>query len=170
MRKILVILIIFLNISLIAKADEIEIGNHKFISVEGYLYVDISTYKYNKILKKYSMDVMYEINDKGDYEGIISCPKGNGYISHFIYSANYNYKKGIFDKQYKGFICSDNIVNYKNNVPIFSYKTNKKIYYDNNIDLIQYQNMKLSEEMKKDIKPDEQKNFSHFLNKILIFW
>ena len=168
MKKILIILIILLNICYSAKADEITIDNHKFVSADGYLYIDLSTYKYNKFLDKYSADIIYEINDKGDYKGF-SCPAGNGYISHFIFSVNYSHKKKTFNKKYKGFICSEYTTKYNDNVPVSDYITNQKIYYDSDTDLIPHYDKNIFNELNFNIDYDKN-NFLNFFNKVLVFF
>ena len=168
MKKLLVILIILLNISFIAKADEIDINNHKFVSIEGYLYIDLSTYKYNKFLDKYSMNVIETIDPGGDMENI-KCPYGNGFVSHLVYSFDYWHKKKYYNTKYKGFVCAEDVVEYENDTPIYHSYKYIDIFYDNNTKLVQPINTKseyLSDMTNMINGPYNEYNFFTFIQNL----
>ena len=141
MKKIFIILLLILNINSFVIADEINIDNHKFISIDGYLYMDLSNYKYNKFLDKYSMDLIETIDPGGDMEHI-KCPYGDGFISHLVYSFDYWHKKKYYNTKYKGFVCAEDIVEYENDTPSYHSYKYIDIFYDNNTKLVQPINTK----------------------------
>ena len=166
MKKILIILIILLNICYSAKADEITIDNHKFVSTDGYLYIDLSTYKYNKFLNKYSMDVIETIDPGGDMENI-KCPYGDGFISHLAYSFDYWHKKKYYNTQYKGFVCAEHVIEYENNNPSSGYYKYTGIFYDNDPKLVQPINTDFLLDLKDEMNgPYNEYNFFTFIQNL----
>ena len=112
--------------------DIIEVKNKKFVGFGAYHYYDISTYKYDKHKHIYSVDVLVDRDPSTDFGICNKCPYDRGNITHLIFSLTYKPLTKKFKATYKGFVSSEDIVQYKNDMPI-SHNTNYlNIYYDNN--------------------------------------
>ena len=116
--------------------DIITIKNKKFVGFGGFHYFDINTYKYNENIDTYTVDVVVDRDPSTDLEVCNKCPFDKGNITHLIFTLTYSPSKNIFKGEYKGFISSEDIVQYKNNKPIGIYINYLNIYYNNNPKLI----------------------------------
>ena len=102
------------------------------VGFEGNHYFDLSTYKYDKNTHTYFVDIVVdrdpftdlEINDKSPYD------KGN--ITHLIFSLVYSPLTNKMEATYKGFISSEDRLEYVNG-KVNAIDTNYiNVYYDNN--------------------------------------
>lgn len=114
----------------------IEIQNKEFVGFGKYHYYDISSFKYDKDTKTYSVDVLVDRDPSTDLGVCNKSPYDKGNITHLIFSLKYTPSKKDFQASYKGFVTSEDIVQYENSQPI-SIKVNYlNIYYDQNPEYI----------------------------------
>ena len=115
----------------------LKIKNKEFVGFGNYHYYDISTFKYDKDTQTYSVDILVDRDPSTDLGVCNKSPYDKGNITHLIFSLTYNPSKKKFRATYKGFVTSEDIVQYKNSQPI-SIKVNYlNIYYDQNTEYIE---------------------------------
>ena len=112
--------------------DIIEVKNKKFVGFGAYHYFDISTYKYDKSKHIYNVDVLVDRDPFTDLDVCNKCPYDRGNITHLIFTLSYKPITKKFKATYKGFVSSEDIVQYKNGIPISHQINYLNIYYDNN--------------------------------------
>ena len=110
----------------------IEIKNKKFVGFGGYHYYDIDTYKYDKNTHVYNVDVLVDRDPFTDLDICNKCPYDQGNITHLIFSLTYKPLIKKFKATYKGFVSSEDIIEYENGQPTNIYTNYLNIYYDNN--------------------------------------
>ena len=110
----------------------IEIKNKKFVGFGNYHYFDISTYKYNKNTHTYSVDILVDRDPLTDLDICNKSPFDNGNITHLIFSLKYKPSSKEFKATYKGFVSSENIVQYDNSKTTAIQVNYLNIYYDKN--------------------------------------
>ncbi len=110
----------------------INIKNKKFVGFGRYHYFDISTYKYDKITHTYSVDVLVDRDPSTDLGVCNKCPYDRGNITHLIFSLMYKPLMKKFKATYKGFVSSEDIVQYENGEPTTIQVNYLNIYYDKN--------------------------------------
>ena len=114
----------------------IDIKNKKFVGFEGYHYFDISTYKYNKNTQTFSVDVLVDRDPFTDLGVCDKSPFDRGNITHLIFSLTYKPLIKEFKATYKGFVSSEDIVQYENSKPTAIYVNYLNIYYNKNFKYI----------------------------------
>lgn len=167
MKKLVVILFIFNLFSSSFASEKIfsnQLEKTQFLK-NGYLSYDMKSYKYNKIFKKYSIDVMEELDPGGDIENI-KCPYGKGFITHLIFSTKYIPQQEIFDAKYKGFMCSIGEYEYENFKPVSFAYIPQGVFYDSNTSLIPNFDMHYFEYLKNEINNPTPYNYFGFIKKI----
>lgn len=110
----------------------IYIKNKKFVGFGKYHYFDISTYKYNKSTNTYSIDVLVDRDPSTDLNICNKCPYDKGNITHLIFSLIYKPLSKEFKATYKGFVSSEDIVQYEGSKPTAIQVNYLNIYYDKN--------------------------------------
>ena len=112
--------------------DIIEIKNKQFVGFGAYHYYDISTYKYDKDTNTYSVDILIDRDPSTDLGVSNKCPFDRGNITHLIFALTYNPLEKNFNATYKGFVSSEDIVEYENGEPASHYVNYINIYFNNN--------------------------------------
>ncbi len=110
----------------------LNIKNRKFVGFGGYHYYDISSYKYDINTRTYKVDIVVDRDPFTDLDVCNKCPFDKGNITHLIFSLTYQPLTKTFKAIYKGFVSSEDIVQYKNGKPAAIYVNYLNIYYDNN--------------------------------------
>ena len=110
----------------------IKVKDKEFVGFGAYHYYDLSSYKYDKSTNTYSVDVLVDRDPSTDLDVCNKSPFDRGNITHLIFSLVYKPFPKKFKATYKGFVSSEDIVEYENGKPSAIYVNYLNIYYDNN--------------------------------------
>lgn len=110
----------------------INIKDKKFVGFGAYHYYDLSSYKYDKSTNTYSIDILVDRDPSTDLGVCNKSPFDRGNITHLIFSLVYKPFPKKLKATYKGFVSSEDIVEYENGKPSAIYANYLNIYYDNN--------------------------------------
>ena len=114
----------------------IKVKDKEFVGIGAYHYYDLSSYKYDKSTNTYSVDVLVDRDPSTDLDVCNKCPFDRGNITHLIFSLVYKPFPKKFKATYKGFVSSEDIVEYENGKPISHHLNYLDIYYNNNANYI----------------------------------
>ena len=110
----------------------IKIKNKEFIGFGTFHYYDLSSYIYNSKTNTYSVDVLIDRDPFTDSNICNKSPYDKGNITHLIFSLVYKPFPKKFKAIYKGFVSSEDIIQYKNGKPVSHHINFLNIYYDKN--------------------------------------
>ena len=115
----------------------VNIKGKDFVGFGNYYYYDLSTYKYDRKTKTYSVNVLVDRDPTTDLGICNKSPYDNGNITHLLFTISYNPSKKIFKAEYIGFASSKDSLIHKNDGYQYIETNFINIYYDNNPNLIE---------------------------------